>query len=386
MPVFKTNIRIVKQNFLAVLLYVGIFIGLAIIMASDAKATDEKAFKSTSISLGIVDRDLSSTSKAIIDYLSEYHKVISLADDKALMQDELYYRNVEYILIIPTQFEIALFDGADVSLDCIKIPNSNSGLYVDLQIEQLLRTLRSFLSAGYDVSSAMAKTKEVLASETNVSLSLDKETSLSTPKYYYYYKFLPYILIALMIQTISTTLYVFNKPDIRKRNICSSESLKSRNFQLVLGSFVVSICIYLLVTVVGFILYRKEISNSATIPYYLLNSIIFLIVSISLGYFIGIIGHNLEAISAYGTILSLAFSFLGGVFVPLSVMSENVKSFSRFVPTYWYTKTNDLLMNLSEVSDKLREEIFIGYFVQLCFALAIFCIALVFSKKKLQES
>ena len=189
-----------------------------------------------------------------------------------------------------------------------------------------------------------------------------------------------------MIQTISTTLYVFNKPDIRKRNICSSESLKSRNFQLVLGSFVVSICIYLLVTVVGFILYRKEISNSATIPYCLLNSFIFLIVSISLGYFIGIIGHNLEAISAYGTILSLAFSFLGGVFVPLSVMSENVKSFSRFVPTYWYTKTNDLLMNLSEVSAKLREEIFIGYFVQLCFALAIFCIALVFSKKKLQES
>ncbi len=386
MPVFKTNIRIVKQNYIAVLLYVVIFIGLAIIMASDAKATDEKAFKPTSISLGIVDRDLSSTSKAIINYLSEYHKVIPLADDKELMQDELYYRNVEYILIIPTQFETSLFDGADVSLDCIKIPNSNSGLYVDLQIEQLLRTLRSFLSAGYDLPSAMLKTKEVLASETNVSLSLDKETSLSTPKYYYYYKFLPYILIALMIQTISTTLYVFNKPDIRKRNICSSESLKSRNFQLVLGSFVVSICIYLLVTVVGFILYRNEISNSATIPYCLLNSFIFLIVSISLGYFIGIIGHNLEAISAYGTILSLAFSFLGGVFVPLSVMSENVKSFSRFVPTYWYTKTNDLLMNLSEVSAKLREEIFIGYFVQLCFALAIFCIALVFSKKKLQES
>lgn len=386
MPVFKTNIRIVKQNYIAVLLYVVIFIGLAIIMASDAKATDEKAFKPTSISLGIVDRDLSSTSKAIINYLSEYHKVIPLADDKELMQDELYYRNVEYILIIPTQFETSLFDGADVSLDCIKIPNSNSGLYVDLQIEQLLRTLRSFLSAGYDLPSAMLKTKEVLASETNVSLSLDKETSLSTPKYYYYYKFLPYILIALMIQTISTTLYVFNKQDIRKRNICSSESLKSRNFQLVLGSFVVSICIYLLVTVVGFILYRNEISNSATIPYCLLNSFIFLIVSISLGYFIGIIGHNLEAISAYGTILSLAFSFLGGVFVPLSVMSENVKSFSRFVPTYWYTKTNDLLMNLSEVSAKLREEIFIGYFVQLCFALAIFCIALVFSKKKLQES
>lgn len=386
MPVFKTNIRIVKQNYIAVLLYVVIFIGLAIIMASDAKATDEKAFKPASISLGIVDRDLSSTSKAIINYLSEYHKVIPLADDKELMQDELYYRNVEYILIIPTQFETSLFDGADVSLDCIKIPNSNSGLYVDLQIEQLLRTLRSFLSAGYDLPSAMLKTKEVLASETNVSLSLDKETSLSTPKYYYYYKFLPYILIALMIQTISTTLYVFNKPDIRKRNICSSESLKSRNFQLVLGSFVVSICIYLLVTVVGFILYRNEISNSATIPYCLLNSFIFLIVSISLGYFIGIIGHNLEAISAYGTILSLAFSFLGGVFVPLSVMSENVKSFSRFVPTYWYTKTNDLLMNLSEVSAKLREEIFIGYFVQLCFALAIFCIALVFSKKKLQES
>ena len=386
MPVFKTNIRIVIQNLIAVLLYVGIFIGLAIIMANDAKSTDDSTFKPTSISLGIVDRDGSITSKAIIDYLSEYHKVISLADDKELMQDELYYRNVEYILIIPAEFEVSLLGGIDVSLDCIKIPNSNSGLYVDLQIEQLLRTLRSFLSAGYDVSPAMAKTKEVLASETNVSLSLDKETSVSTPKYYYYYKFLPYILIALMIQTISTTLYVFNKPDIRKRNICSSESLKSRNFQLVLGSFVVSTCIYLLVTVVGFILYRNEISNSTTIPYYLLNSFIFLIVSISLGYFIGIIGHNLEAISAYGTILSLAFSFLGGVFVPLSVMSENVKSFSRFVPTYWYTKTNDLLMNLSEVSTKLRGEIFTGYFVQLCFALAIFCIALVFSKKKLQEN
>ena len=35
-------------------------------------------------------------------------------------------------------------------------------------------------------------------------------------------------------------------------------------------------------------------------------------------------------------VVSLSLSFLGGIFVPLSVLGEGVKSFARFLPTYWY--------------------------------------------------
>lgn len=386
MPVFKTSLRIVKQNFIAVATYIGVFLILAVIFTNNAKETDESAFKTKSILLGIVDRDNSSTSEAIINYLSEHHTITSLADNKEAMQDELYYRNVEYILIIPAQFESSILNNFDTTLECIKVPNSGSGIYVDLQIEQLLKTLRTFLIAGYDVPSAMATTKEVLSTETNVSLTLEGGSTVSTPKHYFYYKFLPYMLVALMIQTIGTTLYVFNKIDIRRRNICSSFSLKSRNLQLALGSLVVSLCLYLLVTLLAFVICGNGLLNSGVLPYYLLNSFVFSIVSISIGYLIGNIGNNLEVISALGTMLSLGLSFLGGVFVPLSVMSDNVKSFSRFVPTYWYTTVNDRLMNLIDVSKAARNDILNGIFVQLCFAFTIFCIALVLSKKKLQEA
>ena len=73
MPVFKTSLRIVKQNLIAVATYLGVFLVLAIIFTNNAKETDESAFKTKSILLGIVDQDKSSTSEAIIDYLSEHH-------------------------------------------------------------------------------------------------------------------------------------------------------------------------------------------------------------------------------------------------------------------------------------------------------------------------
>lgn len=386
MPVFKTYLKILKINLIASIIYIGIFVGLAILMAGNAKESDETSFKATSTSIGIVDRDKSTSSEAIIEYLNELHSVILLPDDKEVLQDELFYRNVTYILTIPEQFEEHLMDGTDISLESIKVPNSTRGIYVDIQLQQLLKTLSAYIRAGYDIPSAMSASKAVLSIETDVTLSLDESMTDVAPKHYYYYKFLPYILIAILIQTVSANLHVFNKVDVRKRNICSSLSLKSRNFQLALGSILTSLLVYVVVTLIAFLLYPNEFPQSGIMSYYLLNSFTFLIVCISIAYLIGIIANTDEVISALGNIISLGFSFLGGIFMPLSVMSDNVKPLARLVPTYWYTIVNDRLMMLTEVSGSVLKEIFSGMFVQICFALAFFSIALVISKKKAQQA
>lgn len=386
MPVFKTYFKIAKKNAVATSIYVVIFIALALLMASNAKNTADTGFKASSVSIGIVDRNQSESSKAIIDYLSDIHSIRMLEDDKEVLQDELFFDNVSYILIIPANFEKDMLDQKDVSLECIKTPNSNSGMYVDIQVEQLIKTLKTYVLAGYDINSAMTATKAVLSINTEVTLQQNNSTTENIPAFYYYYGFLPYIFIAILIQLTSINLLVFNKLDVKKRNICSSLSLKSRNAQLALGSLISSIGVYLLMIAISFILYRNELPSADIIPYYLLNSFAFTLVALSISYFVGTIAPTVEAVSAYTNIFSLGLSFIGGIFVPLSVMSEQVKAIAKFTPTYWYSTVNNIIMDLTKVTGNNFKSAFTGIFIQLCFALAFFSVALVISKKKTEQA
>lgn len=386
MPVFKTYIKILKKNMFSSIIYLIIFIALAILLASAGKTDSVNVFTATSVNLGVVDRDQSEISKEIIRYLSESHNIVALADDTEVLQDELYYRNVSYILIIPEHLEENLMNGSKDIFECIKIPNSDSGVYVDIQIEQLLKTIRTFLIAGYSSSDAVIQAKQVLSNTTEVSLLPDETTTEAVPDYYYYFKFIPYILMGLMINIISYNLFVFHQGDVQKRSICSSLPLKNQNLQLALGTIITSVVVYIFLMLVPIPMYGTKLLQTKVLPYYLLNSFTYLFVCMSLGYLAGIVAKTKDSVSAITTISSLGLSFLGGVFVPLSVMSDKVLAFAKFVPSYWYTIANDTLMNLTVVTKSVRSEIFTAIFVQLVFAFALFCIALVLSRRRVQEA
>ena len=62
------------------------------------------------------------------------------------------------------------------------------------------------------------------------------------------------------------------------------------------------------------------------------------------------------------------------------------KTVAHFLPVYWYEISNNLLNNSAVLTQAQRQLLYRSYGIQLLFAAAIFCIALVVSKRMRQTA
>ena len=67
-------------------------------------------------------------------------------------------------------------------------------------------------------------------------------------------------------------------------------------------------------------------------------------------------------------------------------MGKGVKTVAHFLPVYWYEISNNLLNNSAVLTQAQRQLLYRNYGIQLLFAAAIFCFALVVSKRARQTA
>ena len=104
--------------------------------------------------------------------------------------------------------------------------------------------------------------------------------------------------------------------------------------------------------------------------YAILNSFVFLLVSLGIVLVTAFLGAKDSVISLVANIVSLGMSFLCGIFVPQSILGDGIVSASKFLPAYWYVKANDMLAGKSEELFTVNK--FMSYLgVELLFAIAL---------------
>ena len=148
MTVFKCYMKILKQNIGLVIMYLGIFFSVALVMQMAAGKSEDSLYANASINIGIVDHDQGILAQGFIDYLDKIHHVVPMEDDPEALQENLFYRNVEYIVQIPADFYETCIQG-DTPLKVTKVPGSYSSYYVDQQISSYLSTIRTYMAAGF---------------------------------------------------------------------------------------------------------------------------------------------------------------------------------------------------------------------------------------------
>lgn len=114
MQVFKTYFRILKKYKGTVILYFVIFLSVAVVMATQLQQSSEsekQEFSSEALHLAVVDRDQQTLGKAIKEYFKEKHEFIDVEDDEDIIFNELYWRKLDYVLVIPKGFEKSIADG-----------------------------------------------------------------------------------------------------------------------------------------------------------------------------------------------------------------------------------------------------------------------------------
>lgn len=383
MQVFKAFVKTAYKFFPTIILYFVIFTALALLVSFAATDTQSSGFQSVELAIGIVDEDQSEASLALSEYLDSIHELVPLENEKEVLLDRLFYRDVEYILVIPEGFEEKLLAGKDSDLfETVQIPGIYSSAFVDQQINSYLKTVNLYLAGDYTLTEALSCSADTLLDSANevsvVSFEKDTQESSAMAFIYVFYRYIPYILMSLILCGLTPILTTFWQKDLAKRMSCSSSSLISRNAQLALGSVVYALFNWLLFVLISRIFYGSEIFTEKGLLC-IFNSFLLLPLSVAVSLIISSFSPSFNVTNMINNILALGMSFVCGIFIPQSQLGENVLAVSKFLPFYWYIKNNDLISGAS--GEVFTYDMYwknVG--MQVLFIVAFFAIALVTAK------
>ncbi|MGN1083658.1 MAG: ABC transporter permease, partial [Lachnospiraceae bacterium] len=197
---------------------------------------------------------------------------------------------------------------------------------------------------------------------------------------YYFFTYLSYILPAILIMILGPIMYAFYKKDVKMRTDCGKMSVRKQNLAIVGGIAVVAMMLWGLLILLGIAIYGRDFTVTSFLCG-MLNSLLFLLVSIAISVLIGVLVRGGDALNGASNLISMGMAFLCGVFVPAELLPDYVNKMAEFLPASWYMKNVKLLFEGTDMTEQL------GTFFGNCgvifiFAVAIFCVFLVVAKKK----
>lgn len=377
MQVFKAFFKIINKNKVSVLVYVGIFFGLSLMLSGARQKNDKTQFSQTSLKIALENRDQGKLGDGLLEYLSGKNEIKKIPEKREELLDAMYYEELDYVLVIPEDFSRLFMAGErDGLLEGIITPGSTTASLAETEISQFLTTLAMYTDSGYQEAEAAERTLKIMQKDSKVEF-LDAKVGKMPAVYYFQY--LPYIFICVMIISLGVVLMAFGKKDMDARNKCSAMSFTNRNMQMVLGSIILMIMEYILFMGMAVILYpdyMMGIQGALSAA----NAFAFMLLSLGIAFLVGRLVKNMDALNMISNVLGLGFSFLGGIFVPLEIISEDVKKVSKFIPSYWYTISNESIQKIDSIQQ--AGPVIQNILVLLGFTAAILAAALVVNRMK----
>ena len=387
MQVFKAFFKLLNKHKSAIFVYTGIFFAITMLMTSSGQSTEKKQYSQVELTIGVENSDKGELGAALVDYLSTHNKIKELPKEKEELIDAMYYRKMEYVLKIPKDFTEKFLAGERENvLESTVVPGSNTNFLTEAEMNQFLVNLGMYLDSGFDTKEAIEHTMKDVKKDSQVSL-LDASDSQEKPRAAFYFQYLSYIFVTIMVMCLGAILLIFGKKEIDDRMKCSSTSFTKRNLQMVLGSILLALMIYGFFMIAAWVLFA-DYMNSVKGVLSALNALVYMILCLSLTFFISRVAGNGEEsggkLDLIANIVGLAFSFLGGVFVPMEVMNETVVQVAKFIPSYWYNNANDKIWKITSFAD--AGDIYKNYLIMGIFAVAILAVAMVINKVKARRS
>ena len=382
MTVFKNYFKIAKKSLPMIIMYIAIF---GIIMAITAKTNggEQQQFTASKPDIAIINKD---EQTVFIDSFEEYIKqnaeLKEIQNDETSLKDALFFGEVDYILIIPQNYTKDFLEGKNPKIETMKVPDSYGASYCEMLLNRYLNIANIYAKTDISQEELNQYIKEDLSKTVNVQMkqtNINKSMSLK-----YFFNFSNYTILATAIFVIGAVMTAFNEKKIRKRNIISKTNYKKINVQLFLGNIVLTLFIWLIYIVLCLALYPDALCTKMG-GLYVLNSLVFCIPVLSIGFFIGNIVRNKEAQSGIVNVVALGSSFLCGAFVPQEFLSASVLNMAKVLPSYWFIKNNEMIAVLSQFSFKSMQEIFVNMLVMCGFGMAIFVTNGIVNKVRLKD-
>lgn len=378
MIVFSTFWRIVKKYKGTILLYTVMLIMFGGINLTSNSTND--MFTPTKPNIFIVNKDSNmGLNKNLINYLKKNTNVVSLEDDEEKINDALFYRDISYVIYIPKNYSKDVLDKKDVTID-IKSSKDYTSSLTEMMLDKYLNVQSNLVNITNNQDELVNMINNTLDvnSEVVVSSKLDNSYLNRVSRYF---NFGSYSLLAVIIFIVALVINSFKENTINKRIIVSSFNYKKHNSLLMLSSFVYSLIVWVLFSLLSVILLGKDMISLRGILYFV-NTFMFVMPSLSFGILISTLVNNKDSIGGIVNVVSLGSAFLCGAFIPTEYLPKIVLSIAHIFPAYYFIDSNNLLSSMEIINFSNLIPIFINYFVLIIFMLIFIVVNNYVLKKK----
>jgi len=380
MIVFNTFWKVIKKYKATVILYTA----MLVIFGSTNMQANNKAmtFTNTKPDILIVNNDKDGIlTKNLVDYLNKNTNIVKIKDSEEARDDALFYRNVSYIIYIPTSYSKNVLNGINNTLD-IKSTNDYNASLAEMILKKYIEVENVYASIYRDEAKIINAINKNLETNSNVEIT-SKLNTTTMEKTARFYNFASYCIMAVTIYIVCLVLSSFHNEMVNKRIVVSSMNYKKHN-RLILGaSFAYALIVWILYIVLGIIL-LGDVMFTIRGLIYVLNTLIFTFVALTLALLISTITNNKNAISGIVNVVALAQAFLCGAFIPTQWLPNSVLTIAHVLPAYWYINTNDILKELETISSTTLKPVIINSIILILFSLIFIILNNIISKKKRQ--
>ena len=396
MSTFKTALRMALAHPLYLLIYtvfislLGVFIAASVSWNS-SQLTEYKPYDANVI---VVDRDDSDLSRALTKHLgSRFELVTGVGDDMYNLADALSKSNsakgsADCVFFIPEGFEGDLVAAARAgeSLPKLDVTYGAGTMAAALSSAEASRwiSLAGAVAALEPAASNgdVAKAAEHAAAK-RAEIDQVKVDSTAAATLESYFNFGAYAIISSVIVSVGLVFSGMNEPERVRRMDAGPISERQRSLAVFAAAAVITVCIWFVSSMMGVVGFAGAVAEVGVGRVCLALAATFSLACtpLAVGFALSSLGAREELLNGVGNLLGMLMTFLGGAWMPLSLMGPAVQTVAHFVPTYW---VNDAIGKAlaSDLTSAVLGDIACDLGVTVLFAAAIAAAGLALARAK----
>lgn len=366
MTVFKGFVRVLARNlgFVAIFTAIMVVIGLTAYQAPAGGAANFTADKPKAILIN--QGPETPLTRAFESYLRQRTSKADVKSTEREIDDALYYEALAYAVYLPPDFTDKILKGQEPTVG-IKSRASAESASAEALVTRFLRLATGYGKYITDENELVKaiESSAKLSADVTLTSQLDTKTLMLTAGLY---NFGSYTLMAGSIYVITMVLAAFAEINVRRRTIVSSANPLRIDLFLNLGCAIIMLLMAALnVGLVSVLIPGSWATGRGGL--FALNTFVFGLPVLALGFFITKLTTNKQALSAIVNVVALASSFLCGAFIPTHLMPEAVVAIGRVLPTAYFIENNNALATMSTFSGSNANQFWINIGMQVGFAL-----------------
>lgn len=351
MSTFKTALRMALAHPFYLLIYtvfislMGVFLAASVSWNS-SQLTEYKPYDASVI---VVDRDDSDLSRALTKHLgSRFELVTGVGENTYDLADALSKSNsakgsADCVFFIPEGFEDDLVAAARAgeSLPKLDVTYGAGTMAAALSSAEASRwiSLAGAAAALEPTASngAVAKAAEhAAAKRAKVEIEQVKVDSTAAATLESYFNFGAYAIISSVIVSVGLVFSGMNEPERVRRMDAVPISERQRSLA-VFAAAVLTVCIWFVSSMMGVVGFAGAVAEVGVGRVCLALAATFALACtpLAVGFALSSLGAREELLNGVGNSLGMLMTFLGGAWMPLSLMGPAVQTVAHFVPTYW---------------------------------------------------